>query len=184
MGHLIPPLLCDFWKEGIKIYNHLYFSHYLVLSLALPPKSQNGGKLIFLRLSHHLYFLDLFFYKPTRHKTETHHPVTFDTQLRKRLSSLLRTIWNGDEIVKWKQQSDGTHKNEIENEEKTFKKVAKQGKASDLDNTYRYCVFWCVLSKNYTAKKVGGNPCYFIGDIWTEIVIKTFIVYHFFFKKK
>ena len=83
MGHLVPPLLYDFWKEVIKIHNLLCFSHYLVLFLALPPKSQNGGKLIFLRLSRHLDFLDLFVYKPARHKTETHHPVTFDTQLRR-----------------------------------------------------------------------------------------------------
>ena len=29
----------------------------------------------------------------------------------------------------------------IENEEKTFKEVAKQGKATDLDKIYRYSVF-------------------------------------------
>ena len=59
----------------------------------------------------------------------------------KRLSSLLPTVRNGAEIVKWKQQSDGTHKNEIENKEMTFKELAKQGKASDFDKIYRYCVF-------------------------------------------
>ena len=151
MGYFIPPLLCDFWKEGIKIHNLLCFSHYLVLFLALPPKSQNGGKLIFFEVEPPSGFSWSVCLQTSKAQNWDSSSSYFWHSAEKRLSSLLPTVRNGAEIVKWKQQSDGTHKNEIENEGKTFKEVAKQGKASDLDKIYKYCVFWCVLSKSYSA---------------------------------